>query len=211
MNSRIIVAMLAAVVMLAGCAGGVRNWKEQVILPDGRELIVERTHTLASRFDREFSAFNAPPGAASYSIRIPLPEGGYTAPWAAEHKEMYPIAVTTHGESAYVLATPSFCRSYAKHGQPIPPFLAFKYTTGQWQRVAFEDFPMEITEANLMIDTSDKETEKGLVTARAIRRLNEINPDRKIYQQGINRYIWGGCLEQLKAGWHSSEQTKPEK
>jgi hypothetical protein len=195
-------------VLLAGCAGGIRHWQEQVILPDGRELIVERSHTLGNRFDREIAAYNAGPSATAYTVTVPLPDGG-KAVWQAEHKDMIPIAVAIEDKTAFVLATPFNCRAYAKYGRPIPPFFVFKSLNGQWQRTGIEEFPKTIGEANLMIDTSGQrsanEIEKGLVSAKVIKYENEINPRRRIYHEGVNQYLWGQCLRELAAGRYSQE------
>jgi len=191
--------------LLVGCASGVRNWQEQVILPDGRELIVERSHTLSNRFDREISAINAPPSATAYTVAIPLPNGG-KAIWEAEHMNMIPIAVTTDSKTAYLIASPFNCKSYARLGRPEPPFAVFKYEGNRWARVAIEMFPGQISEANLMIDTSNQEIEKSPISAKTVKRLNEGIVRRLIYRQGIDKYLWGRCLYELDRGWDAQER-----
>lgn len=189
-------AVLSAI-LLTGCAGGIRHWQEQVILPDGRELIVERSHTLSNRFDREIAAYDSGPSATAYTVAVPLPAGG-KAVWQAEHKDMIPIAVAVQEQGVYLVALPS-CTIFRKLGKPAPPFLVFKYLDGQWQRTGIEEFPKAIGEANLMIDTSGqrsaKEIDKGLVSAKVIRYENEINPTRRIYRQGIAMNPWASCSE----------------
>ncbi|MCX7155041.1 MAG: hypothetical protein NTW45_01185 [Rhodocyclales bacterium] len=206
---------LLSVLLLSACAGigagGSRSWKEQIILPDGRELIVERAHTLGNRFDRELSAINAPPGATAYIVTVPLPDGRKVS-WEAEHKDMIPIAVAVERGMAYVLASPFNCRSYAKLGRPVPPFIVFKHDGAQWTRTTITEFPEGITEANLLIATTDQrainEVERGLVTAKTVARLNEGIVRRHIYPQGVDKYLWGGCLRELEAGWDSQERKQ---
>lgn len=203
---------LLSVLLLAACAtaggGGSRSWTEQVILPDGRELIVERSHMLGNRFDRELSAINSPPGATAYVVSMPLPDGRKVS-WEAEHREMIPIAVAIVRDTAYVLASPFNCRSYAKLSRPVPPFIVFKHEEKQWIRTTIEQWPEEITEANLLIGTDSQqasnEVTKGLVTAKTIKRLNEVMVERHIYRKGVDNYLWGGCLRELEAGWDSQE------
>lgn len=175
-----------------------------MILPDGRELIVERSHTLGNRFDRELSAINAPPGATAYVVTVPLPDGRKVS-WESEHKDMIPIAVDVERGVAYIVASPFNCRSYAKLGRPVPPFIVFKHDGTQWVRTTIDEFPEGITEANLMIDTSNSIIEQDLVTAKVVKRLNEVIVRRHIYRQGVNKYLWGSCLRELEAGWDSQE------
>ncbi len=204
-------ALLLSVFLLSACAtigGGSRSWTEQVVLPNGRELIIERSHTLGNRFDRELSAINSPPGAIAYVVTVPLPDGRKVS-WEAEHKEMIPIAVAVTQETAFVVASPFNCRSYARLGRPVPPFIVFKHLGAQWTRTTIDELPQELVEANLLIATDGQravnEIEKGLVTAKAIKQLNEAIVRRRIYRQGVDNYLWGGCLRELEAGWDSQE------
>lgn len=214
---KLIALISALLVGLAGCAGvvggGSRSWKEQVILPDGKELIVERSHTLGNPFDRELSAINSPPGATAYVVTVPLPDGRKVS-WEAEHKEMIPIAVAVVQGTALVVASPFNCRSYARLGRPVPPFIVFKHGGAKWMRTTIDDFPSEIGEANLLIATDSQravnEIDKGMVTAKTVKRLNEVMVERRIYRQGVENYLWGGCLRELNAGWDSQE-TRQEK
>ncbi|MBK9350122.1 MAG: hypothetical protein IPN05_08000 [Sulfuritalea sp.] len=197
-----LIAFIAVLVSgLTGCAGvvggGSRSWKEQVILPDGRELIVERSHTLGNRFDRELSAINSPPGATAYVVTVPLPDGRKVR-WEGEHKEMIPIAVAVEGSTAYVLASPFNCRSYSKLGRPVPLFIVFKHDGRQWMRTTIDEVPQWLVEANLLIATDSQrainEFDKGIVTAKTVKRMNEAMIERQIYRKGVNNYLWGGCL-----------------
>lgn len=197
---------LLALCILGGCGaigGGVRQWQEEVALPDAKTIIVERSHVLGSTLDRELSSMNAPPGAKSYVISIPLPNGGQ-AKWTAEDKDMIPLALSVSGNVAQVLASPSDCAAYSRLGRPVPPFLIFRYDSGRWVKATIDEFPSAITEANLMISTDTQravdEINKGLVTAGAIKRLNEGIGRRRIYRQGVIQDIWVGCLREIEAG-----------
>ncbi len=198
-----IAVTIAILITLAGCSaigvGGGQSWKEQVALPDGRDLIVERSHILRNRFDREIAAFNSRPGAESYAVTVPF-RGGHTAPWTAEHKDMIPLAVAADESAAYLVASPFNCRSYSALGRPVPPFAIFKYERDSWRRVEIVQLPTGISEANLLIDTSDSVVDSGFVTARTIRRLNEIIVRRHIYREGVDNYLWGACLRDLAEG-----------
>lgn len=205
---------LLALCILCGCGaigGGVRQWQEEVALPDGKTIIVERSHVLGSTLNRELSSINAPPGAKSYVITVPLPNGGQ-AKWGAQDKDMIPLALSVAGDVVKVLASPSDCAAYSRFGRPVPPFLVFRYDSGRWVRATIDEFPSAIAEANLMISTSTQdavdEIGKGLVTARATKRLNEGIGRRRLYRQGVIQDIWVGCLHEIEAGRYRQEQVR---
>ena len=196
MNASFIVLIALIISSCAGISGGGnQEWTEQVILPNGQELIVGRSHTLGSRFDRELSAVDAPLGATSYAVLLPG-WNGRTVRWEGEHKDFVPIAVAVNQGIAYVVAIPS-CRTYLRMGRPSPPFLVFKHSGVSWETTTIAQFPFEIPEANLLIGTDSQRIENandnGLISAKAIRRLNEGNAMRHIYRQGTDRYVWAGC------------------
>lgn len=207
---------LVALVLFAlgGCGvigGGVRQWQEEVALPDGKTIVVERSHVLGNTLNRELSSINSPPDVKSYVISIPLPNGGQ-AKWEAEDKDMIPLALSVSGDVVQVLASPSDCAAYSRFGRPVPPFLVFRYGSGRWVKATIDEFPSAITEANLMISTSTQravnEINKGLVTERAVKRLNEDVGRRRIYRQGVVQDIWVGCLHEIEAGRYRQEQVK---
>lgn len=193
---------------LAGCAGGGRYWKEEVVLPDGRVLMVERTHSLGSQFDGELSDINKLPSAVGFTLDIPLPQGG-KAHWEGD-RSLYPLAVGLKEGVAYLAASPRTCADYDRWGRPIPPYVFFKYEHGTWQRIAVTEFPDDIRTANLMIGTdslqSVREIERGVVTTEAIRRRNMDTSHmlRNLYREGTKG--WGDCIRELDAGWYRTKR-----
>lgn len=185
---------------LAGCAGGGRYWKEEVALPDGRVLMVERTHSLGSQFDGEISDINKPPLAVGFTVDIPLPQGG-KAHWEGD-RSLSPLAVGLKDGVAYLAASPRTCPDYERWGRPVPPYVFFKYESGTWNRVAVAEFPEDIGTANLMIGTdslqSVREIERGVVSTEVIRRRNmDTSHDRRnIYRSGTAGF--GACLRRLQ-------------
>lgn len=131
--------LLALALALTGCAGGSRYWKEEVVLPDGRTLIVERAHRLGSPFDGELSDLNKPPLAIGFTIDIPLPQGG-KARWIGD-RSLLPLAVGLKDGTAYLVASPRTCPDYDRWGRPVPPYVFFKYEHGAWQRIPVSEFP----------------------------------------------------------------------
>jgi hypothetical protein len=52
--------------------------------------------------------------------------------------------------TAFVVAGGSTGPDYEKHGCPKPPYFFFRYETGEWKRLDYEQFPKGIRKANLL-------------------------------------------------------------
>lgn len=201
--------LLTAAFVFTGCAGGGRYWKEEVVLPDGRVLMVERTHTLGSQFGGEISDINRPPSAVGFTVTIPLPQGG-KARWEGD-RSLSPLAVGLKDGAAYLAASPRTCPDYDRWGRPVPPYVFFKYANGAWHRISVVEFPEEIGAANLMVGTdslqSVREIEHGLVSAEVIRRRNRDTSHilRNLYREGTKG--WGDCIRELDAGWYRTNRN----
>lgn len=192
--------LMVSAAVLAGCAGGGRYWKEEVVLPDGHVLMVERTHTLGSQFGGEISDINRPPPAVGFTVAIPLPQGG-KALWEGD-RSLSPLAVGLKDGAAYLAASPRTCPDYDRWGRPVPPYVFFKYANDAWHRISVAEFPAEIGMANLMIGTdslqSVREIEHGLVSAEVIRRRNRDTSQhrRNIYRSGTTGF--GACIREFE-------------
>jgi|GEM_PF-3993145 len=185
---------------LAGCAGGGRYWREEVALPDGKAIIVERTDRLGGAFDGELSDIGKLPSVKEHLLDIPLPQGG-KAHWASG-ESLIPLAVGIKNGKAYLAASPRTCPDYDRWGRPIPPYVFFKFEDGTWKRISVEEFPEEITKANLLISTgtpsSVKLIEQGTVDANTIVPRNKATGDglQNIYRTGARDF--GACLRRLQ-------------
>jgi hypothetical protein len=166
---------------LAGCVAaqgsGRTTWKEEVLLHDGRVLIVERSQSYGGRREPGQSA---PVREHSVTFRPPGSERLLT--WASEYSEDVGRAnfnlVALHIKEAtpYVIASPNLCLSYNKWGRPNPPYVVFRYDGTQWQRISTSALPTEFTEVNVVVTPGTAETEEmgksAFVSAAEVRRRN---------------------------------------
>lgn len=163
----------------AGLFGlGGTSWKEEVLLHDGRKIIVDRT---AKRHGRHEIGQRPPIG--DQSISFTMPGTKQRVVWKDEYSEdvsganfnlmMLDIVQGT----AYLLATPAGCLSYNKWGRPNPPYVVFKYQGSEWKRIPLEELPAEIKLPNMLHSSPDDVAEKsakgGVVPTTVIREEND--------------------------------------
>lgn len=192
--------LLALALALTGCAGGSRYWKEEVVLPDGRMLVVERWQKLGNPLNREIPDLKFGPPVVGYGLDIPIPGMNKTVRWEAD-RSLSPLAIGIKGTTVYLAASPRTCPDYDRWGRPVPPYVFFKHEDGEWKRIGVEEFPEEIAQANLLVGAHAREVDSGYVPADAVKRGNrETSHDRRnIYRSGTAGF--GACIwefEQLE-------------
>jgi hypothetical protein len=88
----------------------------------------------------------------------------------------------------YIVATGGQSLSFREEGCPKPPYFFFRWSTGQWQRVTYEEFPKTIRKTNLSSGLTypsrdpmrDRIARGDLVTKEDVLRLNRTaDPDAK--------------------------------
>lgn len=143
-------------VSMSACAGllsAKKIWKEEVVLHDGKVLVVERTSTLG---DYIVPGSSEPPTIAQ-SLVFYLPGKNKRASWASEFRSEGPepnglgvLLLDIVGGIPYLATSPAGCISYNKWSRPNPPYILFKYNQEKWERIPLESFPPELVQANLM-------------------------------------------------------------
>ena len=117
-----------------------------------------------------------------------------------------PNLVDIDNNTAYLVAKPMGCLSYNKWGRPNPPYVVFKYTGSDWQRINLDELPAEIKTPNIISSFSRDEEKlitQGFVTAEMIRKLYE--GYRIIEHQTILREPLAGknqCVEHIHTEKH---------
>jgi hypothetical protein len=181
MKATVALKVLALTFVLAvaakPCAASGNNWKEEVLLHDGRKLIVKRSQTYGGR-----SEPGQPAPIAEHTISFKLPGSEQTITWKSEYgselgrTNFNLLAVHVLGGTPYVVASPNLCLSYNKWGRPNPPYVAFKYGRGHWDRIAFDALPTEFKTINVVLgihkSQADELTSMGLVSSERISELN---------------------------------------
>jgi hypothetical protein len=176
---------------------GADSWKEEVLLHDGRKLIVERTLTYHGRSEPGQSA---PIG--EQIIRFTLPSSDKTVTWISEYSEEIGranfnlLAVHLLDDIPYIVAEPNLCPSYNKWGRPNPPYVLFKYQDDRWQRISMDELPVEFKTINVVLYLGRYQVKNlmsmGLVSSEKIEELNKTIPLpelRKILRDPLSKEI----------------------
>jgi hypothetical protein len=164
------------------------TWKEEALLHDGSKIIVERTQHFGGIL------IQSPPIKA-HSVTFTLPGSNKSITWKSEFSEdigqsnFSILALDIVNGSAYVVAYPTGCLSYNKWGRPNPPYVFFKFANEQWTQVPFEEFPVEIKQPNLLINTFgygdvDRVVKSGFVTVDIVKKQNG-----ELTQQELNNIV----------------------
>jgi hypothetical protein len=125
------------------CATSTFTWKEEVLLHDGKKIIVERSDTYDSSIPHEIGQ-DAP--LAEHTMTFTIPGTGQTVIWKSNNRpspdpdRLHLLALDFLAGVPYVATTPLGSLAYAKWNYPNPPYVFFKYTD-EWKRVSLEEFP----------------------------------------------------------------------
>lgn len=156
---------------------GGTSWKEEVLLHDGRKIVVERH---IERHGRHEIGRNPPVG--DQSIEFTLPGTDRTLTWRDEYSKdvgsanFTPIALHILDGTPYIVTTAYGCLSYNKWGRPNPPYIIFKHDGRDWQRIQIAELPREFETNNLLIGPSNEEKRLkkfGVLTSQEVMRLNQ--------------------------------------
>lgn len=148
-------------------------WAEQVQLHDGSKIIAKRSYVLGGRSEpgaRESSStfqtvvFNTPAGDVE---------------WTTDFKDSQPepnslslITFDIVKGVPYIATRPAGCIAYNKWQRPNPPQVLFKYVSRQWVRIGLEEFPKEITQANVVLGRPSTEVLKPFYSAEDVQKEN---------------------------------------
>lgn len=173
----------------AGLFGfGGDSWKEEVLLHDGKKVIVERSQSYGGRHE-----IGQSPPIKEWTITFTPPNSNKSITWKEEFNK--DIGSATLGLLAldivkgvpYIVTNPWGCLSYNKWGRPNPPYVIFKYDGKAWQRIPLEEFPAEIKEANVINNTGHHgralNAHAGVVTANEINEINGRYAPDVLYQK----------------------------
>jgi hypothetical protein len=153
------------------------SWKEEVLLHDGRKVIVERTVDRGGRHE-----IGQEPPIKEQSLSFTLPGTSEKVNWEDKFSDdigsanFLPKLLDIHKATVYSLAHPMGCLSYNKWGRPNPPYVIFKYQNKAWKRISLQDLPVEIKMPNLIPSSPDDEAKKtgqAIVSAEAIKKMYE--------------------------------------
>lgn len=168
---------LSACVRLAGAAGaGGDAWQEEVLLHDGRTIVVDRSQTYGGGHE-----IGQRPPERDMTISFALPGSGKRITWFSEYGDdlgrsnFRLAALHVLNDTPYVVALPNLCLSYNKWGRPNPPYVIFKYQGNAWTRIPMAELPTEFKSTNLVVENFNNAAEfarLGRLSAEKVKQLN---------------------------------------
>lgn len=168
---------LSACIGVAGASGsGGDSWQEEVLLHDGRTIVVERSQTYGGGHE-----IGQRPPVRDMTITFAMPSSGKRISWASEYGEdvgrsnFMLAALHILNDTPYVVALPNLCQSYNKWGRPNPPYVIFKYQANAWARIPMAELPTEFKSTNLVVESlghSATLARLGRVSAEMVKQLN---------------------------------------
>ncbi|MBH0181392.1 MAG: hypothetical protein HP490_06885 [Nitrospira sp.] len=181
---RQLVPLISLVVSLGmnGCAGGGAlsfggdSWKEEVLLHDGRKIIVERSQSYGGRHEVGQSS-----PIKEQTLKFTVPNTSTTIEFKSEYGEdigranFELLALHILNGTPYIVTVPNLCTSYIKWGRPNPPYVVFQYDSKVWKRITLDELPREFKDINLVVNSKGKIkalTAQSIVTAELVKKLN---------------------------------------
>ncbi|MFZ5774964.1 MAG: hypothetical protein ACOY3Z_05725 [Thermodesulfobacteriota bacterium] len=154
--------------------GNSTDWKEEVLLHDGRKIIVERAQVLGgypTLDSRERMTLEE-------EWTIPAPETERKIIWKTGFHPppkgpcLMLVLVGFSNDVPYIATAPAGCLAYNHWGRPNPPYVFFKYDGKDWQRIPLEEFPPELKEVNVAVGRPDPQHRSGLLSIATIKEEN---------------------------------------
>jgi len=189
------------------------KWKEEVLLHDGRKIVVERWQKHGGRHEP-----GQQPGIKDHSITFTIPATKQTITWKDEyskeigHSNFDLVAMHVSDRIPYLITTADGCLAYNKWGRPNPPYVIFKYEGNVWKRIYLQELPIEFKNINLVINAMAHEEElvnMGLASAEKVKELNSSLTQAE-YKTIVRTQLNPGALGVSCPDWGSSRWTSPK-
>lgn len=188
--------------------GSSATWKEDVLLHDGKTIVMERKQTYGGKptidsrersvLDEEWT-FQNPANQKHLvwknDLRRP-PEGSSLMLMILGIKDGAP----------YIATSPAGCIAYNHWGRPNPPYVFFRYDGAQWQRIPLDEFPAEFKEANVVVGgrgSPEKQSGKTLSVAMVQEQNRLLEPHLRILAREPIKVAQTECPEMVyyKGAW----------
>src|SRR5579864_2311971 len=135
----LLIVITGCVMCLSACSFfGYVTWQEEVMLNDGRVIVVEQKKHIDHGIGREAW------------LTINLPE--FSARPIVWHESLSPLIVNIDGGRLYVVGFPPSEVELKHYGSPRPPYVGFVWENGAWKQIPFEKIPERIYTTNMLID-----------------------------------------------------------
>jgi len=116
-----------------------------VKLLDGRVITI----TQKRRYENVYTGQNSGTLPREYWLMFKLPEfGDQEITW---HENLLAQVLNVYQGKLYVVGSPFTTVEFKLYGRPNPSYVGYRYESGQWQRIPFNEIPLEIYDTNLLI------------------------------------------------------------
>jgi len=137
--------VLTSVPLVGGCGSNTNSWQEEVKLLDGRVITI----TQKRRYEKVYDGQSSGNLAREFWVAFKLPEfGDQEITW---HENLFPIIVNVHQGKLYMVGVPWTELEFRQYGNPKPSYIGYRYESGQWKRISFNEIPVPIYDTNLLI------------------------------------------------------------
>lgn len=152
------------------------EWKEEVLLHDGRKLIVERSQVYggySTLESRERSLVRE-----EWTFRTP--DGGQKVVWKSDFRgppegdSLMLLRLDFLDDVPYVATSPAGCLAYNHWKRPNPPYVFFKYDGKSWKQISLAEFPKVFQESNVAVGRPDPGHREGLLSVDTIKEENRL-------------------------------------
>lgn len=150
------------------------SWKEEVLLHDGKKLIVERSQTYGGYPTIE----SRERGLLNEEWVFRTPNGAQKIVWKSDFRRppegdsLMLLQLNFLNGVPYIATSPAGCLSYNHWKRPNPPYVFFKYDGKAWRQIPLSAFPVVFKESNVAVGRPDPDHRKGLLAVDAIREEN---------------------------------------
>lgn len=149
------ISILTMGATMSACSNST-SWKEEVLLHDGKKMVVERSMSQDPKGNREIGQ-SAP--KSEETLKFTLPGSSQAITWKSDfgpelQDNLMLLALEIVDGKPYLVTYPN-CSSYNKWGRPNPAYVHFKFDRQTWQRIAINELPKEIRRANVLISGYD--------------------------------------------------------
>ncbi len=199
---------------LFGFGGSTMSWKEEVLLHDGQIIVAERIYQLGM-----YPAIESRERAAlDQTVSFSMPGTNQKITWKTDYRDSEPEANSLNlilfdvvNGIPYIATYPGGCIAYNKWQRPNPPQILFKYSGGQWQRIALAEFPIELSKANVIVGSPASKLLKPFYNVAQVKEENRYVA--REYEDVLRQEIDNarrGCpvLQRIDGGWASPEGAK---
>lgn len=156
-----VISILILGANMSACATSTFSWKEEVLLHDGKKIIVERSDTYDSSMRHEIGQ-GAP--LAEHKTTFKIPGTNQTVVWRSDNRSLvdpddFHLLALDFLDGVPYVATITFGQAaFTKWGRPNPPYVFFKYYGKAWNRISLEEFPEKFKiNITLPLDEADKD------------------------------------------------------